>query len=140
MIEAETGFFSRSGITTNADAIASGEGLPRTAATVSDVAGRAGVPLDSVVIRIIDDPEYIRYLDSQAANATTPTELRGTEIHLGPAAFADETMLARTLGHEWAHVLQLRRGVEVNSASLRGLESEAYAREQQYINRLLGRE
>src|SRR5947209_53333 len=52
-----------------------------------------------------------------SAIAVTPSELGGAKIHLGPAAFADDETLARTLGHEWIHVLQLR-ALEAGSVPL----------------------
>ncbi|MDQ6920272.1 MAG: hypothetical protein M3170_01570, partial [Candidatus Dormibacteraeota bacterium] len=69
--------FSSSGVQTNAEVVASGSGLQRTAATVEDVAARAGIPLENTSVRIVGDNEvdYIRYLDSQGANAVTPSEL-----------------------------------------------------------------
>lgn len=78
------------------------------------------------------------WLDMNGANAVTPSELGGAEIHLGPAAFTSEEMLARTLGHEWTHVLQLQSGVVVGTDILDELEAEAYASEQQYVDMLLG--
>jgi hypothetical protein len=127
--------FSSTGIQANAEVIASGGGLPRTAETVEDVAARAGIPLDNTYVRIVGDNEvdYIRYLDSQGAIAVTPSEMGGSEIHLGPAAFTDEEMLARTVGHEWVHVLQLRKGAEVSTATLADLEAEAYAKAEEFV-------
>jgi hypothetical protein len=129
---------SRGAVQSNAEAVSHPGGLSRTAATVEDVATRAGISLQNTSVRIIRDDEvdYIRYLDAQRATALTPVELGGSEIHLGPAAFTDEEMLARVLGHEWTHVLQLRAGAEVNTASLVDLEAQAYASEEAYVNNL----
>lgn len=130
--------FSGGATRSNADVVANGGGLPRTPATVSDVAGRAGVDLDGVSVRIIDDPEYIRYLDSQNACACTPVELGGREIHLGPASFVDEPTLAATLAHERTHVAQLLAGRLPGSASIVLLEAEARAAEAGAVSRLEG--
>lgn len=77
------------------------------------------------------------------ANADTPPELGGSQVVLGPAAFTDGEMLARTLGHEWEHVLQLcsdaGASLEVGNSSIDALERAAFAAEQGYVDRLLAR-
>lgn len=129
--------FSRTPAMSNAAILESGAGLPRTAATVEDVARRAGVDLTGTTVRIIEDPEYIRYLDYQDACACAPFEAPG-EMHLGPASFADEESLAATLAHEQTHILQYAAGREPNSGDLKTMEAEAYAAEQPALERLRG--
>lgn len=129
--------FSREAPMANAEILQSGAGLPRTAATVQDVAGRAGVDLSGTTVRIIDDPEYIRYLDYQDACACAPYEAP-TEMHLGPASFADEETLAATLAHEQTHILQYAAGYEPGSGDLKAMEAQAYAAEQPALARLRG--
>ena len=114
-----------------------GAGLPLTAATVQDVASRAGVDVSGTTVRIIDDPEYIRYLDYQGACACAPYEAPA-EMHLGPASFADEETLAATIAHEQTHILQYAAGYEPGSGDLKAMEDQAYAAEQPALARLRG--
>lgn len=131
--------FSSGSKVSNAEVAESGHGLARTAATVEDVARRAGVELHDSTVRIIDDPEYIRYLDAQGACACAPYEQPG-EIHLGPASFIDEKTLAATLAHEQEHVLQYASGYVPGSGDLAAMEAAAYAAERPAVARLLGEE
>ena len=130
--------YARRAMRTNAELLGSGAGLSRTDATVARVAGKAEVDLKDVAVRIMEDQEYVRYLDHHGACACTPPELGGREIHLGPAAFSDEETLAATLAHERVHVSQLRDGRHVSSASLDDLEAEARAAEPDALRRLEG--
>lgn len=101
--------FSSGSSVSNADVVKSGAGLARTSATVSDVAARAGVNLGNTSVKIIEDPEYLRYLDAQGACACAPYDLPG-EIHLGFSSFIDQETLAATLAHEMEHVAQYAAG------------------------------
>jgi hypothetical protein len=118
------------------DVLDNGGGLPLTMDTVKDVAGRAGVELGDTAIKIVDDPEYARYLDFQGACACTPGELGGSQIDLGPASFADGETLAATLAHEMEHVNQLRAG-GVSTSTIGDLEDAAYAVEPGAVARYL---
>jgi hypothetical protein len=130
--------FSSNSSATNQQVVDNNLGLPRTPATVDDIANRAGVDLDGVNVNIVEDPDYIRYLDYQGACACTPGELNGTQIDLGPASFVDEPTLAATLAHERQHVQQLLDGRTVSSESLADLEAEAYGVEADAVDRLRG--
>ncbi|MDD9368598.1 MAG: hypothetical protein PV358_00640, partial [Acidimicrobiales bacterium] len=130
--------FSSGSTVSNADVVAGNLGLPRTQATVDDIARRSGVDLEGVDVRIIDDPDYIRYLDYQGACACTPGEAGGTRIDMGPASFIDEPTLAATLAHVRQHVQQLLDGRNPSTASLAELESEAYGVEADAVRRLQG--
>lgn len=127
--------FSSGSAMSNAEVVESGAGLSRTAETVSDVAARAGVNLEGSTVHIIEDPEYIRYLDSQGACACAPYDLPG-EIHIGPASFLDEETLASTLAHEQAHVLQYAAGYVPGSGDLEAMEAAARAAEVPAVARL----
>jgi hypothetical protein len=129
--------FSTGSVASNAEIVESGAGLSRNLETVSDVAGRAGVDLRGSMVRIIEDPEYIRYLDSQGACACAPYELPG-EIHLGPASFIDEETLAATLAHEQTHVFQYAAGYVPGSGDLEAMEAAARAAEAPALARILG--
>jgi hypothetical protein len=129
--------FSSGSAISNADIVESGAGLARTSATVSDVAARAGIDLGNSTVRIIEDSEYLRYLDSQGACACAPYDLPG-EIHLGPASFTDEVTLAATLAHEQEHVLQYAAGYVPGSGDLEAMEAAARAAEGPAVARLLG--
>jgi len=129
--------FSSTAALTNADVINLGLGLPRTAETVADVAGRAGIDLSNSTVRIIDDPEYIRYLDSQGACACAPYDLPG-EMHLGPASFLNDETLAATLAHEQEHLLQYAAGWISETGTRLLTEEQAQAAETCFLERLLG--
>jgi hypothetical protein len=129
--------FSSGSTISNAAVVESGAGLPRTAETVADVASRAGVNLEGSTVRIIEDPEYLRYLDSQGACACAPYDLPG-EIHLGPASFIDQETLAATLAHEQAHILQYAAGYVPGSGGLEAMEAAARAAEGPALARLWG--
>ena len=129
--------FSSGSATSNADVVNSGAGLARTFATVADVAARAGVDLVNSEVKIIEDPEYLRYLDSVGACACAPYDLPG-EIHLGPAAFIDEETLAATLAHEAEHVLQYADGYVPGSGDLDAMEAAARAAEGPAVALILG--
>jgi flagellar motor protein MotB len=133
----EDAMFSSGSAVSNAEIVKSGQGLPRTPATVGDIASRAGVDLQGSTVRIIEDPEYIRYLDSQGACACAPYELPG-EIHLGPASFLNEETLAATLVHEQEHVLQYAAGYIPGSGDLAAMEAAAREAEGPVISRLFG--
>src|SRR5215468_2870812 len=83
-----------------------GGALPACETMAREVARRAGVGLEGVTIRVIEDPDYQAYMRHIGAVAVTPSDLE-TEIHLMPEAFASVEDLARTLGHERNHVAQL---------------------------------
>jgi len=134
---AQGAMFNSGSVVSNAEIVESGEGLARTPATVEDIASRAGVDLAGSTVRIIEDPEYIRYLDSQGACACAPFDLPG-EIHVGPASFIDEETLAATLAHEQAHVLQYAAGYMPGSGDLAAMEAAASQAEGPAIARLLG--
>jgi hypothetical protein len=129
--------FSSGSAVSNADVVSSGAGLARTSATVSDAAARAGVNLGNTAVKIIEDPEYLRYLDSQGACACAPYDLPGG-IHLGPASFIDQETLAATLAHEMEHVSQYAAGYVPGSGDLAAMEAAAYAAEGPAVARLLG--
>jgi hypothetical protein len=129
--------FSSGSAASNADVVKSGAGLARTLATVSDVAARAGVDLVNSEVKIIEDPEYLRYLDSVGACACAPYDLPG-EIHLGPASFIDEETLAATLAHEAEHVLQFAAGYVPGSGDLEAMEAAARAAEGPAVAFILG--
>ena len=129
-------FSSDSGFS-NAEAANSGDGLARTADTVSEVAARAGVSLEGTTVQIIDDPEYLRYLDLHGACACAPFDLPG-EIHLGPASFVDEETLANTLGHESEHLTQYAGGYVPGSDDLEIMEAKARAAGQAAVEHLRG--
>lgn len=131
--------FSSGAALSNAEVVASGAGLARTAATVQKIAARAGVNLTGSTVRIIEDPEYLRYLDSQGACACAPYDLPG-EIHLGPASFMDEQTLAATLAHEQEHILQYASGYVPGSGDLEAMEAAARAAEAPAVATLLGGE
>jgi hypothetical protein len=135
--ETSGAMFSSGSAVSNADVVSSGVGLARTSATVSDVAARAGVDLGNTAVKIIEDPEYLRYLDSQAACACAPYDLPG-EIHLGPASFIDEDTLAATLAHEMQHVAQYAAGYVPGSGDLEEMEAAARAAEGPALAQLLG--
>jgi hypothetical protein len=138
LVGAEGGaLFSSGSATSNAVVVNSGAGLARTFATVSDVAARAGVDLVNSEVKIIEDPEYLRYLDSVGACACAPYELPG-EIHLGPASFIDEETLAATLAHEAEHVLQYAAGYVPGSGDLEAMEAAARAAEGPAVALILG--
>jgi hypothetical protein len=135
---AESGsLFSSGSAITNAEVVQSGAGLPRTAETVADVAGRAGVDLRGSTFRIIEDPDYLRYLDSQDACACAPYDLPG-EIHLGPASFIDKGTLAAPFAHEQVHILQYAAGYVPGSGGLEAMEAAARAAEGPALTRLFG--
>ena len=127
--EDELSLFSRGTARTNADVLANGGDVAQTPEAVAAYARRAGVDLSGVDVHIVGDVEEVRYLDAMQACACTPTEFGGAQIRLGPAAFADEDTLVATIAHEYTHVLQLRAGSELTSATLGTLEAEAYASE-----------
>jgi len=129
--------FSSGSAVSNADVVNSGIGLARTFETVSDVAARAGVDLANSEVKIIEDPEYLRYLDSAGACACAPYELPG-EIHLGPASFIDEETLAATLAHEAVHVLQYAAGYVPESGGREAMEAAARAAEGPAVAFILG--
>ncbi len=113
--------FSRGGGRTNADVLSNGGGLPIARSTVDDIAASGGVGLDGVNVRILTGADDIRYLDSQGAAAFASDRT----IHLGPAAFADEQTLLRTLAHERTHIYQ-QQIWRPGSGNLRQLEDAAY--------------
>ena len=134
--ELETELFSRGVARTNLDVFENGGGLARTQDTVASLAERAGVDLRGVDVEIVEDPEMMRYLDVQGAGARTwqPTMGGPPQIQLGPASFADEETLVKTIAHEYTHVVQLTSGVEVSAGAggagtIADLEAEAYASE-----------
>jgi hypothetical protein len=127
--------FSSGSAVSNAGVVESGAGLPRTAATVADVAGRAGVNLSGSTVRMIEDPEYLRYLDSEGACACAPYDLPG-EIHLGPASFLDEETLGAPLAHEQAHILQYEAGYVPGSGGIEAMEAAARAADGPAVARL----
>jgi hypothetical protein len=129
--------FSSGSAVSNADVVRSVVGLARTSATVSDIAARAGVDLGDTAVKIIEDPEYLRYLDAQGACACAPYDLPG-EIHLGPASFVDQETLAATLAHEMEHVAQYAAGYIPGSGDLAAMEAAAYAAEGPAVAQLLG--
>lgn len=121
--------FSKGGLRSNADVLANGGGLPRTMDTVHAVAGRAGVGLDDVPVQLLDDADDVRFLDENRW-ATGITDRHG--IGLGPAAFADEETLVRTLGHERTHWMQLQ--LYGNSSALTSsFEQAAYGIEDSFV-------
>lgn len=126
--------YSRDAPRSNLDVLMNGGGLPRTASTVQSVASRAGVGLTGISVRIIEDAEYVRYLDYQGACALTPNELMGSEIHLGPASFADAETLAVTLAHERTHVFQLQLYGVASTARVKQFEDAAYAIEPTFLD------
>ena len=136
-VAADGALFSREAATSNAGVVMSGAGLSRTAATVADIASRAGVDLSASTVRIIEDPEYLRYLDSQGACACAPYDLPG-EIHLGPASFLDEQTLAATLAHEQEHLLQYEAGYVPGSGDLEAMEAAARAAEGPAVDKMFG--
>lgn len=124
---------------TNREILESGAGLPRTAATVQDVARRAGIDLQGTTVHIVGDADgdYIRYLDCNGACACAPVDRPG-QIDIGPASFLDEETLAATLAHEQTHVLQYKAGYNPNSGESAEMERLAYAAEHPALARLRG--
>jgi uncharacterized protein YukE len=128
-------FFSKAPVLSNAEVLARGPGTPMTLDNIKAIAQRIGVNLDNVNIKIIDDPEELRYLDFMDACAYTPSERSGTEIRFGPASFVDEQTLAATIAHEHQHVLQQQAGQHL-VRTLKELEDEAYAVESSALDLL----
>jgi hypothetical protein len=96
---------------------------------VDDIAGRGGVGLNGVDVRILSGADDIRYLDVNGAAAFAS----GETIYLGPAAFADEETLLRTLAHERTHIYQQRiwgEGTDLRAP----FEEAAYGIEDTYWN------
>ncbi|MDQ7907787.1 toxin glutamine deamidase domain-containing protein [Phytohabitans sp. ZYX-F-186] len=127
--------YSREVSHTNQDVLVNGGDAPFTLEEVHRVAEILGIDLTGVDVRLITDPEEIRYLDYQGASAYTPVEAGGREIRLGPAAFADAETLAVTIAHEYKHVEQIRSGETINTATRRELEDAAYAVEPAALER-----
>ncbi|MCP2323596.1 uncharacterized protein YukE [Hamadaea flava] len=119
-------YFSKAPALSNAEVLARGPGTPMTLDNIKAIAQRIGVDLDNIKIKIIDDPEELRYLDFMDACAYTPSELAGTEVRFGPASFVDEETLAATIAHEYQHVAQQQAGEHL-VRNLKELEDEAYA-------------
>jgi hypothetical protein len=114
--------FSRGSARTNADVLSNGGGLPLAQSSIDDVAARGGVGLEGVNVRILSGADDIRYLDSQQAAGFTSD---GT-IYLGPAAFANEETLLRTLAHERTHIYQQQIWT-IGSGNRLQLEDAAYS-------------
>jgi len=114
---------------TNLNMLRNGHTVPRTQELIAHVALAAGIDLTGIDVRIVEDPDEIRFLDEEGARAYVPTTPGLQQIRLGPAAFADRDTLARTLAHEQVHIQQLRSGVRVTHSSLPQLEEEAHAAE-----------
>jgi flagellar motor protein MotB len=132
----DAAMFSSGSAVSNAEVVESGAGLARTPVTVENIASRAGVNLKGSTVRIVEDPEYIRYLDSEGACACAPYDLPG-EIHLGPASFINEETLAATLAHEQEHVLQYAAGYVPNSGDSEAMEAAAREAEASVVARLV---
>jgi hypothetical protein len=128
---------SRSGARTNQDVLDNGPGTPRTAENTRAIAGRMGIDLTGIDIRLVEETDEVRYLDSMEACAYTPSEMEGRSIHFGPASFADEQTLAATIAHEYHHVLQIRNGEHLRR-NWNELEDEAYAVEPDALDRFRG--
>jgi uncharacterized protein YukE len=129
--------FSRNAPRTNRDVLENGPGTPRDLDNVNRMAEQMGIDLGDVDVKLIDDPEEVRYLDHMDACAYTPGELNGAEVRLGPASFADEETLAATIAHEYKHVLQQRAGEHLRRP-ISELEDEAYAVEGPALERFRG--
>jgi hypothetical protein len=119
--------FSRSGALSNRQVVDQGVGLPRNADTVDHYSSLAGVDFRGSPVEVLEDDDYISYLDYWGAVARTDPD----GVLLGPAAFQDEETLVRTLGHESIHVRQLLDG---EGSTVTGpLEDEAYAAEDGFV-------
>jgi hypothetical protein len=100
--------------------------------TVQAAARSGGVGLEGVDLQIVADPEFATYLDTRPGRpAIARTDQFG--IQLGPASFADEETLIRTLAHERTHVYQI--GTFGSSSSLTDpFEQAAYGIEQSFVD------
>ena len=112
--------------------------LPASDTVARDVARRAGVGLEGVTIRVIEDPDYQAYMRHIGAVAVTPSDLESPEIHLMPEAFASVEDLARTLGHERNHVAQLSLYGPPDTRTLGRWEEASLLVEDQYVGYLRG--
>lgn len=131
--------YSRTGHRTNQDVFDNGGEAPQTMEAVHHVADILGLDLGGVEIRLIDEPSEIRYMDHMGASAVTRRDGEHLEVALGPASFASAESLAVNLAHEHRHVEQHRSGASVDTASLRGLEEDAYGVEGAALERFRAR-
>ncbi len=109
--------------------LANGGGVPQTMDAVHAVVARAGVGLDNVPVQLLNSADDVRFLD---ANQWATGITDGHGIGIGPAAFADEATLVRTLGHERTHWMQLQ--LHGNSSALtESFERAEYAIEDSFV-------
>ena len=112
--------------------------LEPTAGTARWVAARAGLDVAHTRITVVTDPEVLALMREEGALGMTPTHA-ADEIWLAPEAFATVETLARVLGHELAHVGQLRLGIRPTANLVPSLERNAEAHGAAAVDRLHGR-